>query len=281
MLRRPLNNPAPRPPGVVFLLVVVVLLLPAVTSQAEEPSPPGEVMLVGVFHFANPGRDLVKTEVIDVMSAENQAYLEGLTDRLAAWRPTAVLLEFDPQNQAQVQSRYEQYRAGTWELGYNEIYQLGFRIARKAGLTEVHSFDERSVQWDAQALMTQMEAMPARMHAFEATIAATSKEQAEMHASWSLSRILHWHNSPAADRANKGLYLQTSDIGAGEGFAGADAAASWWHRNFRMYANIQRHAPQGSRVIAIGGQGHTAILRDLLADDPGRVAADVRPLLEP
>ena len=54
--------------------------------------------------------------------------------------------------------------------------------------------------------------------------------------------------------------------------------ASWWHRNFRMYAYIQQHAGPGKRVVAIGGQGHTAILKDLLADDPDRVAADVHEL---
>ena len=40
--------------------------------------------------------------------------------------------------------------------------------------------------------------------------------------------------------------------------SGADASASWWQRNFRMYALIQQHAQPGARDIAIGGQGHTA-----------------------
>ena len=68
-------------------------------------------------------------------------------------------------------------------------------------------------------------------------------------------------------------------MGAGENYVGADASASWWHRNFRMYANIQKHAQPGERVLAIGGQGHTAILKDLLAIDRDRVAVDVRPYI--
>lgn len=47
----------------------------------------------------------------------------------------------------------------------------------------------------------------------------------------------------------------------------ADASASWWQRNFRMYANIQKVAQPGERIIAIGGSGHMAILKQLLAID--------------
>ena len=60
---------------------------------------------------------------------------------------------------------------------------------------------------------------------------------------------------------------------------GADAAASWWHRNFRMYANIQKAAALGDRVLVVAGQGHTAILKELLAADDQRRARDVREYL--
>ena len=96
----------------------------------------------------------------------------------------------------------------------------------------------------------------------------------------SLPQLLRLHTDPARDAFNKGLYLRTNDIDAGGGFAGADASASWWHRNFRMYANLQKAAAPGRRVIAVAGQGHTAILKDLLADDAQRQAEDVAGYLE-
>ncbi len=42
-----------------------------------------------------------------------------------------------------------------------------------------------------------------------------------------------------------------------------------------MYARLQKHAVPDSRIIAIGGSGHLAILRQLLETD-GRLQA-VRP----
>lgn len=65
--------------------------------------PAAEVMLFGVFHFANPARDVVKTDQVNVMTAENQDYLEGLARRVAAFKPTAVLLEFNPDNESAMQ----------------------------------------------------------------------------------------------------------------------------------------------------------------------------------
>ena len=265
----------PFSPATLIGFLFCLMLCGGAQAQSEQPA---EVMLIGVFHFANPGLDTVKTEVSNVMTEDNQAYLEALTDRIAAFKPTAVLLEYDRKNDALVNERYSDYQAGNYELGINEIYQLGFRIANKAGLDAVRSFDEREVQWNARPMMEKIETLPARKAQKDEMIANIVRDMTELHETSDLATILRWHNDPAADQANKSLYLMTNDIGAGDGFEGADAAASWWHRNFRMYALIQQHAQPGERVVVIGGQGHTAILRDLLKDDPDRMAVEVQEL---
>jgi|GEM_PF-3263448 len=48
-----------------------------------------------------------------------------------------------------------------------------------------------------------------------------------------------------------------------------------------MYANVQRVATPGQRVLVLAGQGHTAILEELLATDRQRQAQDVGPYLMP
>ena len=100
-----------------------------------------------------------------------------------------------------------------------------------------------------------------------------------MHSTLSLKELLLSTNDPAEDRNNRAFYIMTNPVGTDASFVGADATASWWHRNFRMYALIQRYAQPGERVLVIGGQGHTAILRRMLADDMDREAVDVRPFL--
>jgi hypothetical protein len=46
-----------------------------------------------------------------------------------------------------------------------------------------------------------------------------------------------------------------------------------------VYANIQKAAAPGRRVIALAGQGDTAILKDLVSVDDRRAAEDVRTYL--
>lgn len=264
------------------VFIASLMCLSAFTAaSATSALAPARVMLIGMFHFANPGRDMVKSGVIDVMTPTNQAYLDGLAARLAASAPTDVLAECSPADQEKYDRRFDDYLAGRYELPSNETYQIGFRVAKLAGLRGVTCFDEDEVGWDAQPMFDYMDAHDTRAKQdIEARFKVLSAEQDREQSSLSLAQLLHLANDPSRDAINKGLYLRTNAVGAGDGFAGADASASWWHRNFRMYANIQKAAAPGRRVIVLAGQGHTAILRDLLAVDDRRSADDVRVYLD-
>lgn len=254
------------------------LLLAGVNhSQSDDHA---QVMIFGVFHFANPGLDVVQTTAINVMTAESQHYLEELSTRLREFRPTVVLLEFDPAKEASMQKRYEQYLEDQFELPANETFQLGFRIARMSGVARIGSFDEASIGWNAGPLFEYLpEHDPDTERALQMATEKITAEQQQAHTSLTLRELLKMTNDPDQDRSNKSFYLLTNHVGTGDNFVGADAAASWWHRNFRMYAKIQRHATPGQRVLVIGGQGHTAILRDLLEYDADRDSVDVLPYL--
>jgi len=261
------------------LAVLLLGCLLASTGIAQQP-PTAQVMLFGVFHFSNPGRDVVKTKHINVLTSDNQAYLEELSARIAGFEPTVVLLEFNPEREGEMQARYEEYLDGELELPVNEIYQLGFRIARLAGVDSIHSFDEREVGWEAEALFEYMpEKAPQIKESFDNLIEEITTDSQNAHDTLSLADLLRRSNDPELDRINKSIYLLTNPVGADDSFVGADSAASWWHRNFRMYARIQKHARSGERVLVIGGQGHIAILRDLLDDDMDRESVDVLPYL--
>jgi hypothetical protein len=246
-------------------------------AQAGEPA---KVLLFGTFHFKDAGKDMVKVEDINVFTEESQTYLEALTDRLADFKPTAVLLEYNPDSEDLMNERYQAYLSEEYELGANEIYQLGFRIARKAGLERVHSFDNREIPWNAEPVfeLAKKQDVP-EMATLQALYAEITADEEKARASLSLQQMLARSNDPERDRLNMGSYLITNSVGAGGVFEGADASASWWHRNFRMYGIVQKHAQPGSRVIAIGGSGHTAILKHLLSIDSQREAVPVLPFI--
>ena len=247
---------------------------------AHAQGQPAEVLLFGVFHFANPGRDVVRVDQIDVSTPESQTYLAALAQRLCAFKPTAILLEFDRSREPDMRRQLDAYRAGQAELGTNENYQIGFRVAKTCGVDKLYGFDESEVGWDAEPLFEYLEkSAPEALTAFNTEIARLQAAETAAHRELDLRDLLIRANDPDQDRTNKDLYLRTNAAGAGAGFEGADATARWWHRNIRMYANIQRYAVAGERVLVVAGQGHTAILRDFLKID-GRISArDIQPYL--
>lgn len=257
---------------------IAVLFLLAGSVRADEQ--PAEVLLFGVFHFANPGLDAVRVDQIDVLTPDNQVYLNQLAMRLCAFRPTAVLLEFDPARDQEFQSQLDAYLEDDFDLKSNEIYQIGFRVAEACRVTAIHGFDERQIQWGGDLLLQYLkESEPELLDTMNAQIAEIQESMAQAHQTLSLRELLIHANDPQDDRLNKDLYLLTNVAGAGDGFEGADATARWWHRNIRMYANIQKHATAGERLLVIAGQGHTAILKDLLDIDRRLVARDILPYL--
>lgn len=254
-------------------MLVLFCGLTMVAASAEPAMrPPARVMLIGLFHFDNPGLDAVKYTPIDVMKPEKQKYLQDLAQRIADFKPTRVLLEYPATNDALMNQRYHDYLAGKYELKVNEIYQLGFRIAKLAGLKQVNGFDERDVPGDNGLWEYLPKSEPETMKKLEGLIAELSARFEREHRTLSLAEILRKSNTPEEDRANKDFYIMLNSVGADKrNFVGADAAAQWWQRNFRMYANVQLHAAPGERVVVIAGSGHTAILRDLLRIDARRV----------
>jgi hypothetical protein len=256
-------------PIVTRLLAALAFMLLSFPLPASEPaSGPGQVMLIGTFHFKDAGLDVVKTKDVDIFTEDAQEYLQAFTRRLQGFKPTRVLLEYNPENDALINGRYREYLAGEFELPANEIYQLGFRIARLAGHERVYSFDNRDVEWQAEAMFEYAKAHDSpEMETFNEIIQALGVENEQARASMDLRGLLRRQNDPEMARRNMDLYLTTNPIGTGDGYPGAIASASWWKRNFFMYANIQKRAEPGERVIAIGGSGHMAILKQLLAID--------------
>jgi len=205
-----------------------------------------------------------------------------LATRIAAFRPTDVLVECEPSAQAKQDAAYAAWRDGTAALEVDETQQIGFRVAQAAGLDGVTCFDEGNVHWNGGPLFEYVGAhLPAQKIAMDAVFEALSERTSREQTTLPLHELLRLTNDPERDRENKDLYLFTNAIDAGGSFVGADASASWWHRNFRMYANVQKAATPGRRVLVIAGAGHTAILKDLLAIDGARAAEDVTGYLLP
>lgn len=261
------------------LIALLLGVLAVACSHAEETP---RILIVGVFHFSNPGLDAVKTVQIDVTTPESQRYLENLARSLADFRPTEILQEFRPEDEDNVNGEYRQFLEGAFDLGTSELHQLGFRLAKESGIERLYGIDEWGPQMKFGELQEYMEVSdPDTLKQFQALLAEFTASEEKAHAALNLKELLIRQNQPSSENQNMSLYLSTNHVGVGNGFVGADSTAAWWNRNFRMYANIQQYAKPGSRIIVIAGSGHASILRNLAHIDTSFDVENVLPYLDP
>jgi hypothetical protein len=66
-------------------------------------------MLLGVYHFNNPGKDSYNTEVDDYWSDKRQKEIKEVVDLLEEFKPTKILVELSPNEQSKIDSLYNLY----------------------------------------------------------------------------------------------------------------------------------------------------------------------------
>lgn len=255
-------------PLIRFALVAAIAAMPMASQAAPAAEPaPVSVMIVGNFHMSNPGRDMHNVTVDDMLSPKRQAEIAAVTDALNRFHPTAVAAEWPADIASE---RYAKYLAGTLDPSRNEVVQLGFRLARTAGLKEFHGVDvDGDFPFEAVDAYARAHGQGALIDAAQAEIAAYVKTQDEMLKTSSVAANLRYMNDPTLIAAGNGFYRTTLKIGGGTQQPGADLLTAWYRRNFLICANIIQFARPGDHVVVFYGAGHAFLLRQCIAETPG------------
>lgn len=240
------------------------------------------ILILGSYHMANPGQDAVNVEADDVLSARRQRELTELNARLAAYAPTMVAVEapYAPGESATA-SRYARFLKGGEVLTRNEIDQIGFRIARAAGLKTVLAIDHP--MWMNGWRPDEIEQPPAKPA--WGPPPAKSPEAVEREARLRRSTVteyLLWLNSEAYRRQDHAWYagLIRRNTKSAYIYQDADLLTNWYKRNHRMMANLMRAQPKaGDRVLMLVGSGHLSILREMAITSPDLCLADTEAYL--
>ena len=264
------------------LVVVLCVTLAAAAhafAQAPAPAPPApgagapapraEVLVLGVYHMANPGRDIFNMKADDVLAPKRQAEIAELVAVLKRFAPTKVAVEADFWNE-DVAKRYVDYVAGKHELSRNETEQVGFRLAKELGHKTVYPVD---VDGDFPYLRLSNYAKGAgrakELEAMRAEVGAMVQAQDAYLASHSILETLVYMNADDKVASDVGFYYRQAHFGEPGDWAGADLVADWFRRNVRIYANLAGLASSpNERVLAIFGAGHLGWLRQDVANDP-------------
>ena len=252
------------------------------TEQVPAGPDPVRVMVLGVYHFDNPGLDVNNIETDDVFSAKRQAELAALGEALSAFEPTVVAIEVVAPP-PYVAPGYAEYTPDDLLSEASEDVQIGYRVAHLAGLETVHAineqpegdepdyfpfetvadFAERTGRADDFAALADMSDMVEQFEAYQE--------------SWTIPALLELHNS---DWVPEEFYWEIIGYGAGEDQPGAELAAYWFMRNAKIFNKLQQVTEPGDRVLVVYGSGHKAWLDELVAKTTGYELIDPVPYLQ-
>jgi len=246
-------------------LLATLALSMSLVNQQQPAFPPlpkrAQILLLGTYHFANPGRDVVKAPLDDHLAPKRQEQILAIVDKLAKFKPTKIAVE-EPFGNPDTAKRYAAWLAGEMPLRVNETDQIGFRLAKATGAQIVPIDHKLDMDFD-----TFMKKAPATtMDKFQSAIGEAQKmmEGLSQH---TVSENLRMFNTREADQATNGLYLSLLDARSGDTYPGVDLVGSWWRRNLYWTANLMTLATSpDERILVICGAGHASLLRSLLRD---------------
>jgi hypothetical protein len=250
--------------GVLPLLAGLLAAPGAARSQADARP---EVLVLGTYHMANPGRDVHNVEADDVLSPRRQRELDQLVELLARFRPTKIAIESDPGGPRPAQ--YVDYLAGRYTLTRNEIDQIGFRLARRLGHRAIYPVDaDGDFPYLRVRNYAQANGLAERFAALEAGTGARAKAQGDFLRAHTVLETLQVMNADSTVARDVAAYLAWVPFGERYEYAGPDLLAAWYQRNIRIYHNIRAlMATPEDRVLVVYGAGHLGWLRQDAAND--------------
>lgn len=247
---------------------LAVVAVSAVAQQGARK----QIMVLGTFHFAT-NQDAIKHGEIDILSAQRQAEVQELNDKLAAFAPDRILVEWKVvADQPYVDSTYAEYLADRFTLRKNEVYQIGYRQARRFDTGPPQCIDADGLfLYDTLNYAAAKSGRTAWFEAYMDSVVQLVMEQDSLRMHLRIIDGLRQLNSAEGTRTALAVnsVFAAARLGPLGDDAGAEFLGQWYLRNIRMYANICRSTRDtDQRVLVIVGNGHRPIIEQLLRADP-------------
>ena len=254
-------------------------------AQAAESPKPIEVMVLGSYHFDNPGLDLNNPKTDDVLKPQRQRELETLAAAVAEFRPTKIMVERVVKTGDLIDPRYAQFSPADLAKNRDERVQIAYRVAHRLGHKTVYGIDEQPTAGEPDYFpfgkviaWAEANGAKARLDTLMAKGAALAKRVEDLQ-SETIPAALAEINRPETTANDQTFYYEVLGFGDTEQQPGADLNAMWYLRNAKIFAKLQKAAAPGDRVLVVYGSGHNYWLRHFAETTPGYRNVDPVPYL--
>ncbi len=226
-----------------------------------------EVLLLGTFHFANPGLDVAKFEDANILSAKRQKEVEELVAKLKQFKPDKIFIEVPVSSQKRYDSLFNAYKNGAHKLSASESQQVGFRLAKECGLSTLICADFTSVSFPMDSVMKIMMANQ-QMDMLQYLQGTMQKEQNDFNEQLktkTIRQILMDGNTESVYKKLAGMYYFFLKAGDKNNHAGSFLASEQWRRNMYIYGNILKNLDgKEKKILVLYGATHVAMLNEML-----------------
>lgn len=267
-------------------LIVAALALAAAPAAAAATDPPVQVMVLGSWHFGNPGQDVVNVEAEDVRTPRRQAELEVIAQALTEFRPTKIMIERVAKSPDLVDKGYAAFTPQFLRQRKDEDVQIGYRVAHKLGHKKVYAIDEQPSEGEPDYFpfgkvmeYAQANDQMARIQAGMGQVEAEKKAFQEKQGRTDLATLLIEENEPSPWKTGVSGYYEMLSVGDAQEQPGAELNAYWYMRNAKIFGKLLTVAEPGDRILVIFGTSHAYWLRHFANEVMGYEYIDPRPYL--
>ncbi len=243
-----------------------------------------QLLIMGTFHFANPGHDVAQVNTFDVMSAKSQGELEHIANKIKAWNPNKIFVEWSYKDQAALDKFYSHNSDSLIKANPDERVQVALRIAKKLKHPALYAVDYNETLFPYAMMLQSMETAGQKdlIKKNEEIMKAYETAENKKIASYGITQLLLEHNTPQEDKDNIGWYITIANrAGKGTDFTGANLVSEWYRRNLYIYSILQKLTETGDdKVMLIMGAGHTALLREFIKFDDAFEIVELKEVLK-
>ncbi|MDN3550045.1 DUF5694 domain-containing protein [Mucilaginibacter aquaedulcis] len=243
-------------------------IAPGFFWRTEQNSKPAvQLLLLGTFHFSNPGLDAVKFKSADINSDTRQKEIQQLVGNIKKFKPDKIFIEAGIDQQALIDSQYNAYLSGNYKLSANETNQVGFRLAKELGHKKVYCIDYWGTQFPFDSLLkvAKQNRQDELLNSINDKITAVGQEFNAMLLKSTIQQLLAWENTDAMNAENVGFYFKLLKAGDLKNHVGSYLTSEWYRRNLIIYEQMLKELDgREKRIFLMFGQGHTAMIKQFV-----------------
>ncbi len=264
-------------------------IIPAKTIESVNSK---EVLLVGTFHYNNPGADVAKTKSFDILNEKSQLELKEISVSIKKYNPTKIFVEWPYNEQKELDSLYQLYTSGNYFENdslsdfylKNEIFQLAFRAAKENNLTTLYGIDySTSFPFgDVMAAIEQNNQSELKAQIENGISKFTAEFDDKIDSGASLKELTYYLNSPEmrsfSNNFHNNLMLMA---GKPNDFSGPLLTAEWFKRNLYMWSLTQKNTgPSDERIMVLVGASHAAMFELFIRENEDWEIKELKELME-